>query len=89
MSAQARAGREAVRFQAAALFDEGADTAAIAQQLRDRIGWANLEGGLGNLAARSLDALAVLVRSLLKPVQYSATLIDGFVAETGLTLDLR
>jgi hypothetical protein len=50
--------------------------------------WANLKGGLGNLAARSLDALAVLVGSRLKRVQYRATLIDGFVAETGLTLDL-
>jgi transposase len=58
MSAQARADREAVRFQAAALFDEGADTAAIAQQLRVtrksvnswRRAWR--EGGITALASK-------------------------------------
>lgn len=46
--------------------------------------WANLKGSLGNLAARSLDALALLVKTRLKRITYRADLLKGFVAETGL-----
>jgi len=39
---------------------------------------------LGNLAARSLDALALLVKTRLKRIVYRADLLKGFVEETGL-----
>jgi transposase len=48
--------------------------------------WANLKNGLGNLAARSIDQLAVLVKTRLKRMQYRPDLIDAFIAETGLIL---
>jgi hypothetical protein len=35
----------------------------------------------------TLDDLAVLARSRLKAMQYRPALIDGFIAETGLTLE--
>lgn len=50
--------------------------------------WANLKGMLSNLAARGIDELAVLIRSHLKRMQYRPTLLNGFVAETGLTFEL-
>jgi hypothetical protein len=46
--------------------------------------WSHLKRGLGNLAARSTDQLATLVRTRLKRMQYRTGLLDGFVAETGL-----
>jgi transposase len=46
--------------------------------------WANLKNGLGNLAARSVDDLARIVRTGLKRMQYHPDLINGFLAETGL-----
>ena len=48
--------------------------------------WANVKTGLGNLAARGVDALAATTKSLLKRIQYRPGLIDGFVAETGLII---
>ena len=48
--------------------------------------WANLRNGLGNLAACTTDELAALVRTRLKKMQYRPGLLDGFIAETGLTL---
>jgi len=48
--------------------------------------WSNLKRGLGNLAARSIDQLAVLVKTRLKKMQYRPGLIDAFIAETGLIL---
>jgi hypothetical protein len=42
--------------------------------------------GLGNLAACSVDELAKIVRNRLKRIQYRPALIDGFLAQTGLTL---
>jgi hypothetical protein len=48
--------------------------------------WANLKNGLGNLAARSVDDLARIVRTRLKRMQYCPDLINGFLAETGLVL---
>lgn len=46
--------------------------------------WSHLKRGLANLAARSTDQLAALVRSRLKRMQYRPGLLDGFIAETGL-----
>ena len=51
--------------------------------------WANMKNGLGNLAASNLDQLAAIVRNRLKRIQYRPQLIDGFLAQTGLTLESR
>lgn len=51
--------------------------------------WANTKNGLGNLAACSTDQLARIVRNRLKRIQYRPALIDGFLAQTGLTLEPR
>jgi DDE superfamily endonuclease len=48
--------------------------------------WANMKNGLGNLAASSVGQLAAIVRNRLKRIQYRPALIDGFLAQTGLTL---
>jgi hypothetical protein len=47
-----------------------------------------MKNGLGNLAARDVGQLAVIVRNRLKRIQYRPELIDGFLAQTGLTLEL-
>ncbi len=49
--------------------------------------WANLKNGLGNLAAHGIDHLAAIVKNRLKHIQYHPDLINGFLAQTGLTLD--
>jgi transposase len=49
--------------------------------------WANMKNGLGNLAASNVDQLAAIVRNRLKRIQYRPALIDGFLAQTGLTLE--
>src|SRR3954470_14157581 len=49
--------------------------------------WAQVKRGLGNLLAGSVDELAVSAKRLLKRIQYRPELIDGFRAQTGLTLD--
>jgi len=49
--------------------------------------WANMKNGLGNLAASGIDELAAIVRNRLKRIQYRPALIDGFLAQTGLTLE--
>ena len=49
--------------------------------------WANIKNGLGNLAACTADQLAAIVRNRLKRIQYRPALIDGFLAQTGLTLE--
>ncbi|MEW1914891.1 transposase, partial [Kitasatospora sp. NPDC085895] len=48
--------------------------------------WAHLKKSLGNLAACTTDQLATQVRTRLKKMQYRPDLLDGFIAETGLTL---
>ena len=48
--------------------------------------WANMKNGLGNLAARDVDQLAAIVKNRLKRIQNRPALIDGFLAQTGLTL---
>jgi hypothetical protein len=49
--------------------------------------WANMKNGLGNLAASNVDQLAAIVRNRLKRIQYRPALIDGFLAQTRLTLE--
>ncbi len=49
--------------------------------------WANMKNGLGNLAASNVDLLAAIVKNRLKRIQYRPALIDGFLAQTGLTLE--
>jgi putative transposase len=49
--------------------------------------WANMKNGLGSLAARDVDQLAAIVKNRLKRIQYRPALIDGFLAQTGLTLE--
>lgn len=49
--------------------------------------WANMKNGLGNLAARDVNELAAIVRNRLKRIQYRPGLIDGFLGQTGLTLE--
>lgn len=48
-----------------------------------------MKNGLGNLAARNADQLAAIVRNRLKRIQYRPALIDGFLAQTGLALELQ
>jgi len=61
---------------------------AYASELNPTEGvWANLKGRLANLATRSVDHLAVTVKTLLKRIQYRPALVSGFVAGTGLELD--
>jgi hypothetical protein len=48
--------------------------------------WSHLKRGLGNLAACTTDQLAAVVRTRLKSMQYRPSLLDAFIAETGLAL---
>jgi transposase len=50
--------------------------------------WAHSKRSLANLAAGTVDRLEVLVRNRLKRLQYRPVTLDGFIAETGLPLDL-
>ena len=49
--------------------------------------WSHLKRALGNLAAGTIDQMAVTVRSRLKSVQYRPGLLDGFITETGLVIE--
>ena len=49
--------------------------------------WANMKNGLGNLAAPTVSDLAAIARNRLKSIHYRPALIDGFHAQTGLTLE--
>ena len=46
-----------------------------------------MKNGLGNLMALNVDQLAAIVKNRLKRIQYRPVLIDGFLAQTGLTLE--
>ncbi len=48
--------------------------------------WSHLKRGLANLAACSTDQLAAIVKTRLKRMQYRPDLLDGFIAQTRLTL---
>jgi putative transposase len=49
--------------------------------------WSNMKNGLGNLSAADVDQLTAIIRNRLKRIQYRPALIDGFLAQTGLTLE--
>jgi len=49
--------------------------------------WANMKTCLVNLAAADVDELTAIIKNLLKSIQYRPALIDGFLAQTGLTLE--
>lgn len=49
--------------------------------------WSNLKRGLGNLSASTVDELAAAVKTRLKRMQYRPELTDGFLAQTGLSLE--
>jgi hypothetical protein len=46
-----------------------------------------MKNGLGNLAASNADQLTAVVRNRLKRIQYGPALIDGFLGQTGLSLE--
>jgi hypothetical protein len=50
--------------------------------------WAHVTHSLANLASVALDQLETLVRNRLKRLQYRPDILDGFLAGTGLSLDL-
>jgi transposase len=52
--------------------------------------WANMKNSLGNLGSCSTPRqLAAIMKNRLKRIQYRPALIDGFLAQTGLTLEPR
>jgi len=48
--------------------------------------WSHVKRGIGNLAPCTITQLAAIVRSRLKSIQYRPSLLDAFLAETGLSL---
>jgi transposase len=46
--------------------------------------WSHLKRSLANIAVATIDAMARLVKTRLKQMQYRPGLIDGFLAATGL-----
>ncbi|MFD9797156.1 transposase [Streptomyces sp. NPDC059070] len=50
--------------------------------------WAHVKRSLANLAVMALDRLETLVRNRLKRLQYRPEVLDGFIAGTGLALDI-
>jgi DDE superfamily endonuclease len=48
--------------------------------------WSHLKRSLANLAKRNLGQLTALVKTRLRPMQYRAGLLEGFLASTGLDL---
>jgi DDE superfamily endonuclease len=49
--------------------------------------WSHVKRSLGNLAATSVDHLATIVRNRLNRIQYRPNLLNGFLTQTGLSLD--
>jgi transposase len=49
--------------------------------------WSHVKRSLANLAALSVDALETLIRNRLKRLQYRSAVLNGIVAETGLTFN--
>jgi putative transposase len=49
--------------------------------------WAHVKRSLANLASVALDELEAVVRNRLKRLQYRSSILDGFIAGTGLALD--
>ncbi|MGW4896001.1 IS630 family transposase [Kitasatospora sp. NPDC004240] len=50
--------------------------------------WAHVKHSLANLSSVAVDRLEALVRNRLKRLQYRPDILDGFLAGTGLSLDL-
>ncbi|MDJ0347387.1 transposase [Streptomyces sp. H10-C2] len=50
--------------------------------------WAHVKHSLANLASVALDRLETFVRNRLKQLQYRPDILNGFIAATGLSLDL-
>jgi len=48
--------------------------------------WSHLKRSLANLAKRNLAQLTALIKTRLKRMQYRPSLLDGFLASTGLDL---
>lgn len=48
---------------------------------------ANRKNGLGNLAAGGVGQRAAVVKNRLRRIWYRPGLIDGFLAQTGLSLE--
>ncbi|GGK97768.1 hypothetical protein Ppa06_63640 [Planomonospora parontospora subsp. parontospora] len=48
--------------------------------------WSNLRTKVLNFAVHGIDQLTALIKSRLKSMQYRPDLLNGFVAETGLTI---
>lgn len=46
-----------------------------------------MKNGLGNLVARDVSDLAVVIKNRLMRIQYRPGLINGFLAQTGRTLE--
>lgn len=46
-----------------------------------------MTSGLGNLAASNVSQLAAIARNRLERIQHRLALIDGLLAQTGLTLE--
>ncbi len=52
------------------------------------VAWSNMKNSLGNLGGCSTpDLLAAIVKNRLKRIQYRPALIDGFLRQTGLSLE--
>jgi putative transposase len=51
--------------------------------------WSHLKRGVGNLAACTLDQLAVIIGTRLRQMQYRPGLLDAFVTRTGLIANPR
>jgi len=49
--------------------------------------WANMKNSLGNLSVTDVDQLTAIIKNRLKAIQYRPALIDGFLAQTGLSLE--
>ena len=49
--------------------------------------WAHMKNSLGYLAASDGSQLAAIVKNRLKSIQYRGALIEGFLAQPGLTLE--
>jgi putative transposase len=48
--------------------------------------WAHLKKSLTNFLKRTLEQLTTLVKTRLKRMQYRPSLLEGFIAKTGLDL---
>jgi hypothetical protein len=51
--------------------------------------WAHVKRSLADLAARTVGESETLLRGRLKALQYRPGVLGGFIAGTGLTLDVR